>query len=237
MRAPRQFSRSRRGFAAASAGLAAALAVASRSAAADGDWQQWTEISWTQTLGNGLDLGLRWEGHWEEDLSRFAYHEVEPMLLWRWSPRWDFGVGYERDERWVPMAEVTHVPNVAATFRLPRQPWKLLPALDWRLTNRSRLDFLLPEDAAREWRPVFRNRTEWETRWRWGSKELVPFLFEEWLLDLRAGAFAQNRLGVGLGIPLLPHWLARIYAMRLDEKIAGVWEWHPVVGVQVQTQF
>ncbi len=237
MRAPRQFFRRRRGLAAAAAGLAAALAVAPRSAAADGDWQQWTEVSWTQTLGNGLDLGLRWEGHWEEDLSQFAYHEVEPMLLWRWSPRWDFGVGYERDERWVPMAEVNHVPNVSATFRLPRQPWKLLPALDGRLANRSRLDFLLPEDAAREWRPIFRNRTEWETRWRWGGNELVPFLFEEWLFDLRAGAFVQNRLGVGLGIPLLPHWLARIYAMRLDEKIAGVWKWHPVVGVQIQTQF
>ncbi|MCC7519122.1 MAG: DUF2490 domain-containing protein [Verrucomicrobiae bacterium] len=211
--------------------------MAPPSLAADGDWQQWSEASWIQTLGHGLDIGLRWQGRWEEDVSRFAYHETEPMLIWRHSPRWDFQLGYERDERFSPVEEVAHVPNVSAVLRLPRQPWKLLPILDWRLSNAFRMEFMISETGASDWTPAYRNRTEWETRWKWGGKELIPYVFEEWLVDLRAGEFVQNRLGIGLGVPIVPHWLARVWWMRFDEKVANAWEWHPVIGVQIQTQF
>lgn len=211
-----------------------ALAVLPSLRAKDGDWEQWTELSWTQPLGSGLDLGLRWEGRWEKDLSRFAYSEVEPMLAWRWSPRWDFGVGYERDERLRPAEEVAHVPSLSAVLKVPRLP---LGTLEGHLSNRFRMDFMVPEDASVEWTPVYRNRTDWEGRWKLGSRELVPFVFEETFVDLRAGRFIQNRAGVGLGVPLASHWMARLYWMRLDEKFAGGWEWHPVIGVQVQAQF
>ncbi|MBI4028322.1 MAG: DUF2490 domain-containing protein [Verrucomicrobia bacterium] len=204
---------------------------------ADGDWQQWTEAAWVQNLGNGLDAGLRIEGRWENDFTEFAYLEVEPMLTWRHSPRWDFTMGYERDERIEPMEESANVPNLAATLRLPRQPWKLIPVLDWRLSNRFRVDFMVPESAEMDWQPVYRNRTDCEARWRWGAKELIPFIFDEWFFNLDKGDFVQNRVGIGIGIPIVPHWLARIYWMRLDERVGDRWEWHPVVGVQIQTQF
>jgi hypothetical protein len=205
--------------------------------AGDGDWQQWSEASWIQTLGSGFDVGMRWEGRWEEDVSRFAYYEVEPMLVWRYSPRWDFGIGYERDERIAPAEEIDHVPNISATLRIPRQPFRIIPTLDWRASNRSRMDFMVPEEDDMDWRPVYRNRTDLEARWKWGSKELVPFLFEEWFVDVDHGGFSQNRFGVGIGVPIVPHWMARAYWMRLDEKIQGAWEWHPVVGVQIEAQF
>lgn len=203
----------------------------------DGDWQQWTDASWIQTLGNSLDVGLRWEGRWEEDISTFSYYEVEPMLIWRYSPRWDFGVGYERDERLKPMEDVEHVPNVSAMLKIPRQPWRLIPIFDWRFTNRFRMDFMVSENNAQDWAPVYRNRTDWEARWRWGSKELVPFVFDEWFVDLNQREFTENRAGLGIGVPIVPHWMARLYWMRHDEKVQGVWTWHPVVGVQIDTQF
>lgn len=217
--------------------LAAGLAVLPMSRAADGDWQQWSEASWTQNIGHSLDLGLRWEGRWEEGMSRFAYFETEPVLTWRHSPRWDFTLGYERDERIAPMGEVDHVPNVSATARLPRQPWRLFPTLDWRFDNRFRADFMVPEETGRDWTPVYRNRSEMEGRWKVGAVEMVPFLFDEWFLDMKDGALTQNRMGVGLGWPILRHWMVRAYWMRLDEKIAGAWEWHPVTGIQVWAQF
>jgi len=203
----------------------------------DGDWQQWTEVSWTQNLGSGFDAGLRWEGRWEDDISKFAYYELEPMLTWRYSPRWDFALGYERDERIKPAEEITHVPNIAATFRIHSQPWKLIPVLDWRLSNRSRMEFMVPEDSGRDWQPIYRNRTDWDARWRWGSRELIPFVFEEWFFNMDGGDFAQNRFGVGIGMPIVPHWVARVYWMRLDEKVGNQWEWHPVFGFQIQAQF
>ena len=208
-----------------------------RSKGDDGDWQQWTELSWTQKIAQGIDVGFRFESRWEEDISRFAYYEIEPMIAWRYSPRWDFGLGYERDERFQPKEEISHVPNLEATLKVPRQPWKLIPILDWRLSNRFRVDFTLPEDEKVDWQPIYRNRTKWETHWRWGSKELVPFVFEEWFLNLDRGNFTQNRVGIGLGIPIVPHWVARLYWMRFDEKTPQGWEWHPVLGFQLQTQF
>jgi len=203
----------------------------------DGDWQHWTEASWTQKLGNGLDAGLRLETRWEEDVSTFSYYEIEPALNWRHSPRWDFAVGYERDERLRPSEEIAHIPNMSATVKFPRQPWKIIPVLDWRLSNRSRMEFMVPEDDAMDWQAVYRNRTDWEARWKWGSKELLPFVFEEWFFNTDRGDFTQNRAGIGIGIPIVSHWLARVYWMRLDEKTTQGWEWHPVFGAQIMGQF
>ena len=66
---------------------------------------------------------------------------------------------------------------------------------------------------------------------------VIPFVFEEWFFNLAQGEFVQNRAGLGIGVPIVPHWLARVYWMRLDERVGNQWEWHPVVGIQVQTQF
>jgi len=219
--------------------LAATLALLPVTVVAgdDGDWQQWSEAFWSQNLGSGFDAAMRFESRWEEDASRWAYYEVEPMVNWRYSPRWDFSLGYERDERLVPLEEIAHVPNIAATVKIPRQPWQFPPVLDWRLSNRMRMEFIVPEDPQMDWQPLYRNRTDWEAKWRWGSKEIVPFAFEEWFLNFDRGEITQNRFGVGIGVPIVPHAMARLYWMRLDEKRGDRWEWHPVVGVQLQFQF
>lgn len=209
----------------------------SRLCASDGDWQAWTEASWIQNLGYGIDAGLRIETRWEEDLSTFSYYEVEPMTVWRYSPRWDFALAYERDERLSPTEEIAHVPNVSAVLRIPKQPWKIFPVLDWRLSNRFRMDFMIPEDEMLSWQAIYRNRTDWEARWRWGSKEIIPFVFEEWFFNTDEREFVENRFGVGVGVPIVSHWQARLYWMRLDRKTFDGWEWHPVIGFQIQTQF
>lgn len=208
-----------------------------RSQADDGDWQQWTDLSWTQNLGSGMDLGLRWHGRLEDDFSEFAYTEVEPMLNWRHSPRWDFAISYERDQRIEPMDEAMDVAAVAATVKLPKQPWRIIPTLNWMLSNRFRFDFAVPEMEDADWQPIFRNLTQWQAKWKWGAREWVPYLAEEWFVNLDRGELVQNRLSVGVGLPIVPHWMARLYWMRLDEKINDTWEWHPVVGASIETSF
>lgn len=227
------------GFAACSTFLALVMMLVGeeRLRADDGDWHEWSEASWTQRLGSGFDAGLRLETRLEDDISQFSYYEVEPMVTWRYSPRWDFTMAYERDERLRPKEEVIHDPNLSAVLRIPRQPYRLFPVLDWRFSNRFRMDFMVPENEMQDWQLVYRNRTDWEARWRWGSKELVPFVFEEWFYNLDQGDLVENRLGIGLGVPIASHWMARIYFMRDDIKIDGHWEWHPVLGLQIQTQF
>ncbi len=195
----------------------------------DGNWQQWTEISWSQNLGYGWDTSLRLESRWEDDLSQFAYYEIEPSLIFRHSPRWDFSLGYEYDQRLEPIEEADHVPNLVAVLKIPLKEWKI--------SNQFRMEFAVPEDDAGDWRAIYRNRTKIETSWKWGSKRLVPYLFDEWFFNTDEIEITQNRVGLGIGIPIVSHWMGRIYWMRLDEKIASGWEWHPVLGIQIQAQF
>lgn len=129
--------------------------------AADGDWQMWTETSWRQNLGNGLDASLRFEPRWTRDISRFSYYELEAMVQWRWSPRWDFGLGYERNEQLETPSSVHHVPNLDVTWKLPLRAWNL--------SNRSRMEFAVPENSNADWTPTYRNRMEFGTRWRVGG--------------------------------------------------------------------
>ena len=53
--------------------------------------------------------------------------------------------------------------------------------------------------------------------------------------DFDRGAFTQNRIGAGMEV--VPYVVARLYWMRLDEEISDDWEWHPVLGFQLQTSF
>ena len=201
----------------------------------DGDWQQWSEITYSQNLGYGLDAGIRYEPRLDDDFSRFAYYELEPFLNWRYSPRWDFMVSYERDEFLEPQSEdepETQIDNLATAAAMVK-----VPLNDWYLTNRMRTEWIVPESDQEDWSTTYRNRTGLATTWRWGSKELVPYIFEEWFYNFQEGQFIQNRVGIGIGIPIVPHWMASIYFMRFDERTMEGWQWHPVLGVQVNAQF
>lgn len=214
--------------------MAAFLPLLSASAA-DGDWQQWSQISYTQKFDYGLEGGVRFEPRLDDDFSRFAYYELEPMINWRYSPRWDFSVSYERDEflekhtEDEPETQVDDLAAASATLKIPLK--------DWLVLNQFRTEWVVPENNDKDWSTNYRNQTEVQTTWRWGSKELVPYAFEEWSYNFQAGEFIQNRLGVGIGIPIVPHWMARVYFMRFDERTMQGWQWHPVLGVQVDAQF
>ncbi len=197
--------------------------------AADGDWQTWTQASWTQNVGNALDASLRFEPRMTRDVSLFSYYEIEPALAWRYSPRWKFTLGYERDETIEPAPSVMHVPSLSTTLTVPVKTWNF--------SNVFRLEFDVPESSGTAWYPAYVNTSELATSWRMGSMNLQPYVFEETDYNLRDGFFFENHLGIGLGVPIATHWMARAYFMRLDEKTASGWEWHPVLGFQIAAKF
>lgn len=211
--------------------FAAILVIGAIAKAVDGDWQMWNDQFYTQNLGYGVDAVLRAEQRWEEDIGRLGYFELEPMVNWRYSPRWDFTLGYERDERLSPEEEreIDNMAAAAVTLKVPLR--------DWNIRNRFRFESVVPESDEMNWSEVYRNRTEINTIWRWGSRELVPYLAEEVFVHIQNGELTQSRMEAGVGIPIVPHWMARVYFMRFDEKTAEGWQWHPVLGVQVEAQF
>lgn len=195
--------------------------------AADGDWQQWTELSYSQIIDYSLQPSLRMEMRFEDDLSEFAYYEIEPMLTWRYSPRWDFAIGYERDHRLEPLDEIDHAPNLNALMKLPLKEWTVL--------NRFRTEFVFPETTDEDDRVIYRNRSELQKRWKMGGKEVSAYVFDEWFMNLNEGEVSENRVGIGLNCPIAPHWTLQAYFMRMDNFTAD--EWNPILGLQLQASF
>lgn len=189
------------------------------------DWQLWTEAGWSQNLGNALVAGFRSQLRFERDMTYVSYYEVEPSLMFRYSPRYDFFVGYERDARFRPQDEAANIPNFGAIVNLPIKKLEI--------TNRSRIDFILNEKAGAEDDIGFKNLFNIRHPWSIGSKELFPFAFDEFLLSTRMGEVAENKVGMGIEVPIAPHWGAQVYWMRQDLwSDNGESEWHPVLGVQ-----
>jgi hypothetical protein len=197
----------------------------------NGDWQLWNDYSWNQNLGNALTINVRSEFRFEQNMSSFDYFEVEPGLTFRYSPRWDFFVAYERDERLRPDRNVVNVPNLGAVLKLPIK--------NWSITNRSRMDFSLPEEKDQSSDSIYRNLLNISHPWKLGGKELNISFFNEFFLSSSAFEITENRTGVALDIPLANHWMCQFFGMRDDIQIdsEGSWEWHPVLGIQIQTQF
>lgn len=202
---------------------------AGRLLAEDGDWQMWNDVQYSQTLGYGLDMVVRYEQRFEEDISEYSYYELEPMVYWRYSPRWDFALSYERDERLKPENEIDNLAAAVAVLKIPLK--------DWYLTNQFRTEWVVPEADENDWKTVYRNRTGLATVWKLGAKEFVPYLSEEFFYNIQDGTFTESRLQAGLGFPIVPHWMASVYFMRLDRRTADGWEWHPVVGIEVLARF
>jgi hypothetical protein len=196
--------------------------------ASDGDWQQWTDLAWNQNLGNGLDAQLRGELRFGNDMSRFSYYEIEPSLNWRYSPRWDFFLGYERDEQLRPSEEISHVPNIGATLKVPLK--------NWFFSNRSRIDFSIPEEE-RSFATIYRDQILAQYNGKWGARDWNAFISDEVFLNLSRTEWSENRASIGVNITFLPHWIGQIYFMRQDVRTLSGWEWHPILGLQFQTQF
>jgi len=215
--------------------LLAAFLFPLAAVAEDGGWQQWSQASYIQKFDYGLEGGVRYETRLDDDFARFYYHELEPMINWRHSPRWDFSVSYERDEfleartEDEPESSVDNLAAASATLKIPLK--------DWLILNQFRAEWIVPEEDEKDWSTNYRNRTEARVTFKWGSRELVPYLFEEWFYNFQEGQFIQNRVGAGLGVTIVPHWMARVYFMRFDERTMQGWEWHPVLGIQVDAQF
>jgi len=189
----------------------------------------WNEFTWNQIVAPSLGVQFRGQGRIEEGISNADYREIETALSWRYSPRWTFAAAYENDQRFGEDEDVVHMPSLNATL--------MIPLRDWLLSNRFRMEFPVSQTGEDPWRAVYNNQTTLETKWKLGSRELRPFLSDQVRYSIQDGAFAENQLSVGVGIPVASHWTAQLFWMRLDERTVEGWEWHPVLGVQIASQF
>jgi hypothetical protein len=187
----------------------------------------------SQGISQRLDYGLELSFENEQRLSTakgetFRSEMVSPSLIWHYSPRYDFQVGYEGEMDWDAEGklEVDHLGFVVATVKVPYGKWNL--------TSRQRLDA-----GDREGQTVsdFRHTLRLETEIF--SKRWVPFVNDEWFLDLVEGRVAENRAQMGVLYRWNRAWESEIYGMRRDlwEKDSRDSSYGWIFGVNLRAKF
>jgi hypothetical protein len=214
-----------------SAGCGAALPSV---LAGDEPVQAWFMQSYAQRMDYGLLFELETEERLvtegRETLSRF---EATPQIVWNHSPRYDFGAGYEFAQMWESDGMELQEHTGLAFFTVK------LPVRDFRITSRQRFQFgagVRGEETKEI--AVFRHRlrVDWDTERL--PFRLVPFLSNEWFLDLTDGEFRENRLVGGLMYRVNEALALEVFGMRLDEwNQEGEGKTSPVAGLAVNVEF
>jgi hypothetical protein len=180
-------------------GLAALAAISGPVMAGD-DWEYWSQYEATWKVGDRLQLRLKPELRFREDLSKHYYSHVEIGVDWR-----------IRD--WLVLA-----PCYRHVLEESRGDWKTekRPEADATLTrkigrvtvgDRNRLEYRLRDDNE-----TFRYRNRlWVKAPKLSPAGVQPFLGEEVFYDFDADEINKNRVYAGLSVGFLGGLGADIY--------------------------
>lgn len=193
--------------------------------------QVWLTSSWSQRYDYGLEAMVEVEQRFSSEASLYKRYEITPQILWHYSPRYDFSLGYEENRQWneADHDQAGHEGFVSTTFRLPLQ--------QWLLTSRQRVQGGFMDDG--DPTLVFRQQTRLSHDIPWLPFRLRPFVQDEWFFDLiHGGGLQENRAMVGLRYTINKTWGAELYGMRLDEWTpSGQLTTTPVLGLNLNLTF
>lgn len=202
--------------------------------AEDGAAQVWFMQRYAQRLDYGLLFELESEQRLQtEGAETFSRVEATPQLVWNYSPRYDFGAGYEFAHMWE--GEGMEIDEHSGLFFFTLKA----SLADFLATSRQRFQFGVEgsegetEDVA-----VFRHRL----RVDWGTGRLPfrikPFASNEWFFDLAGGRFSENRLMAGMMYEVNEAVALEAFGMRLDEwNEHGAHTASPAAGLAVNLEF
>lgn len=207
----------------------ATLCLVPSTQAEDDDAQAWTMQSIAQRFDYGLEAILEAEQRFGSNHGQvFRRNEITPQLVWHYSPRYDFGIGYERMDEWDMdgMHESADEGLFFATVLLPRK--------DWKFSSRQRFQFGIEEG---ETTGVFRHRVQIAYEGMRLPFRITPFMANEWYFDLLAGEFTENRLWGGLRYRINRSTEIEIFGMRVDDFTHSHDHTVPVAGVALNLKF
>jgi Protein of unknown function (DUF2490) len=191
--------------------------------------QLWLTTAYSQNFDYGLTFDLEMENRLSTEGTLYRRNEITPSLRWRYSPRYDFGLGYENSESWDALDASTsgHEGFLYATVKLPLR--------EWNFTSRQRVQGGVNREETTN---VFRHRLRVDYNNPRFPFRLQPFLANEWFLDLRDLSLAENRAQLGLAYPLNQAVQLELYAMRQDQwTLAGELTTTTVLGLNLSLNF
>ncbi|MES2308970.1 MAG: DUF2490 domain-containing protein [Verrucomicrobiota bacterium] len=187
----------------------------------------------SQGISQRLDYGLELLLENEERLSSgngtaFRSEEITPSLIWHYSPRYDFQVGYDGEMEWDAEENLMtdHRGFVVATVKVPYGKWNLI--------SKQRFDA-----GDREGKTVsdFRHAVRLETSVF--SERWLPYLSDEWFLDLVGGRLEENRAQIGVLYRWNRAWETEVYGMRRDlwSEGSGMSSYGLIFGLNFRMKF
>jgi hypothetical protein len=193
--------------------------------------ESWLTTSISQRYDYGLEFMLETEQRFSSGDQIYQRYELTPQLIWHYSPRYDFSLGYEENREWMEdgMDVGGHEGFASVTLRFPFK--------QWLLTSRQRLQGGLNDED--EQMMAFRQQTRLSYELPRLPFRLLPYIQDEWFVDLIDGTgITENRVQIGLSYEINRAWKAELYGMALDEwDMHGMHTMTPVVGLNLNLAF
>lgn len=187
----------------------------------------------SQRLDYGLEAAVESEEWFTDDRPTFLHYELMPQLIWHYSPRYDFAIGYERDETY------QEADDGSTSIDRANQGWTAmtikLPLQDWYFSSRQMFEAGTSDTGDIY---LFRHTVRVEYRREFLPLRITPFVTNEYFLNLSKGEIEENRLTAGLNYPFNKAVSVELFGMRDDQWMPdGNSMVSPVVGLNVKVAF
>jgi len=190
--------------------LVTSLVLAPISAArASDDWQYWNQLAFKHEFNDKVALDIASEQKWLDDASDFFLYNIFIVPTVKLTEDVSVGAGYrcerrKEDDSWTTENRLLFPLTVG---------WTVKP---WLLQLRSQLEYRDLEDEQDRWR--IRERILLKRPMQVGHLTMTPFVSAEVFYDFTVEQVNQNRIAVGLSLPLRKDTTWTLFYMNRAER-------------------
>lgn len=194
-------------------------------------FQSWLTASVAQRYDYGLEFKMEAEQRFSTGDQVYQRYELTPEVIWHYSPRYDFSVGYEENRQWDGQGKdmAGHEGFFTGTIKLKIK--------EWEFSSRQRFQFGWDDEDNSS--GIFRQKTQVIYNGPGFPFRLKPFLSDEWFADLVEGrGVVENRVQLGLRYEINRAAAVELYGMMQEQwDDMGEGFTTPVVGINVNFVF
>lgn len=217
-------------------GLAVVLLGGIRWARAGDDFQSWHTVELRKSLNPSWELFFMPEARIRDDSSELFYHEYRQGIRFSPSPHWTLGLNYLfiRSENAAGKHGDEHTGELDVTPKTTLGPLQL--SMRWRLALRT----IEGSSGEQEVQMRFNPKVAYPTQL--GDWTLTPYVADDLFYDYTRDAFNQNRLYIGVSLPLgqlrgAKTALDLYYMLQHQLGPRRDWNSNQVLGTKLTIQF
>ena len=188
----------------------------------------------TKRLGTQWEVFFRPEVRIRDDASELFYHEYRQGVRWKQSKHLQVGLNYLFVRN-----ESSGKPREEHTGELDMTPKTTCGPLDLSMRGRVALRTIQGSSEEQEWQLRVMPKIAYPTQWI--DRKMTPYVADDLFYDDTRDAWNQNRLFVGVSVPLGRSWGADvgvdIYYMLQHQLGAQDWNSNHILGTKLDIRF